>query len=118
MPFNLPYLLAAAGSNFVSRWTTLHVRQIKHDILYVFNKPGFTFVEILSPCPVGFGKSNSIEDGLEEMELYRQRCVLFAEGMSMDEMNIDLLQEIPIHVGTFVDRDRPPYTPTRLESES
>jgi 2-oxoglutarate ferredoxin oxidoreductase subunit beta len=115
LPFNLPYLLAAAGANYVSRWTTLHVRQIKQDILYTFNKPGFAFIEILSPCPVGFGKSNNIEDGLEEMELYRERCVM-ADGISLEDVGIDLREDRPIYIGAFIDRDQPPYTPIRLET--
>ena len=40
LPFNLPYLLAAAGANYVSRWTTIHARQTKDDILRAFDKPG------------------------------------------------------------------------------
>ncbi len=112
LPFNLPYLLAASGANYVSRWTTLHVRQVKEDILYTFGKPGFTFIEILAPCPVGFGKSNNIEDGLEEMELYRQRCVLASDGdVRAEELDIDLREERPIYVGRFIDRDRTPYRP-------
>jgi 2-oxoglutarate ferredoxin oxidoreductase subunit beta len=112
LPFNLPYLLAASGANFFSRWTTLHARQIKQDILTTFHKPGFTFIEILSSCPVGFGKSNNIEDGLEEMRFYRQRCVLARDGdVSADEINIDLREDRPIYVGKFLDRDRPAYKP-------
>jgi 2-oxoglutarate ferredoxin oxidoreductase subunit beta len=114
-PFNFPYLLAAAGANFVSRWTTLHVRQVKEDILYTFKKPGFTFVEVLAPCPIGFGKSNNIEDGLEEMELYRQRSVLIRDGdVRQDDLGIDLREQKPIYVGKFIDRDRPSYQPVRL----
>jgi 2-oxoglutarate ferredoxin oxidoreductase subunit beta len=109
LPFNLPYLLAAAGANLVARWTTLHARQALGSILYAFDKPGFTFIEILSPCPIGFGKSNDIEDGLEEMELYRKRCVLADDGTPMEEMGIDLREERPIYVGTFIDRDQPAY---------
>ncbi len=115
LPFNLPYLLAAAGANYVSRWTTLHVRQTKQDILYTFNKPGFTFIEILAPCPVGFGKSNNIDEGLDEMEIYRERCVL-ADGVPMDELGIDLREERPIYIGNFVNRQQPPYQPVRLEA--
>ena len=115
LPFNLPYLLAASGANFVSRWSNLHVRQIKEDILFTFTKPGFTFIEILCPCPVGFGKSNNIEDGLEEMELYRQRCVLVRDGdIRAEELDIDLREERPIYVGKFVDRDRAPYKPVEV----
>lgn len=114
LPFNFPYLLAAAGANFVSRWTTLHVRQTRADILYSFTKPGFCFVEVLSPCPIGFGKSNAIEDGLAEMLLYQDRCVL-REDVPMDELGIDLREEHPIYIGRFINRELPPYQPVKLE---
>jgi 2-oxoglutarate ferredoxin oxidoreductase subunit beta len=118
LPFNLPYLLAAAGANYVSRWRTLHVRQLKRDVLHTFSKPGFTFVEVLAPCPVGFGRANNIDDGLEEMELYRERCVLAGGGVSMEQLGIDLREEQPIYVGNFVNRDQPPYRPVQLEAVS
>ncbi|MFQ5942459.1 MAG: thiamine pyrophosphate-dependent enzyme [Anaerolineales bacterium] len=114
LPFNLPYLLAAAGAQFVSRWTTIHVRQIQEDILYMFNKPGFTFMEILSPCPVGFGKSNNIPEALDEMELYRERCVI-DPNVDMWDMEIDLRQDQPIYVGRMIDRDRPAYQSINLD---
>ena len=80
------------------------------------NERGFTFIEVLAPCPVGFGKSNNIQDGLEEMELYRQRCVLVRDGdVRGDDLNIDLREDQPIYVGRFADRDRPPYKPVTLE---
>ncbi len=115
LPFNLPYLMAAAGANFVSRWTTIHVRQLRQDILYTFNKPGFTFIEVLAPCPVGFGRPNNIPDGLDEMWLYRQRCVL-GWDVPLDQLEIDLREDQPIHVGRFIERDRPAYQPVRLET--
>ncbi|MFN2176161.1 MAG: thiamine pyrophosphate-dependent enzyme [Anaerolineales bacterium] len=114
LPFNLPFLLVASGANFVSRWSNLHVRQIKQDVLYAFSKKGFTFIEVLSPCPIGFGRSNSIDDGLEEMELYKERCILFRQGeVSTDELDIDLREDRPIYVGRFIDRDRDEYQPVR-----
>jgi len=111
LPFNLPYLLAAAGANYVSRWTALHVRQVKQDILRAFNKSGFAFLEVLSPCPIGFGKSNRIKDGLEEMDLYRDRCRLVRGDTPLSEMGIDLRQEQPIYIGNFVNRDQPAFRP-------
>ena len=113
-PFNLPYLLAASGASFVSRWTTIHVRQIQEDILYMFNKPGFTFMEVLSPCPIGFGKSNNIPEGVDEMKLYRERCVV-DPNVAMADLEIDLREDRPIYVGRMVDRDLTPYRPVRLE---
>jgi 2-oxoglutarate ferredoxin oxidoreductase subunit beta len=108
LPFNLPYLLAAAGANFVSRWTALHVRQVRRDILYAFDKPGFSFLEVLSPCPVGFGKSNQMGESLDEMLVYRDRCRV-AHDVPLDELGIDLEQGRPIYVGRFLDRDLKPY---------
>jgi 2-oxoglutarate ferredoxin oxidoreductase subunit beta len=119
LPFNLPYLLAAAGANYVSRWTTMHVRQIRKDILYTFTKPGFTFIEVLAPCPVGFGKSNRIEDGLAEMFLYKERCVLVQDGdVRADELGIDLRENLPIYVGKFVERYQQPYQSVRMEDHA
>ncbi|MDH5508702.1 MAG: thiamine pyrophosphate-dependent enzyme, partial [Anaerolineae bacterium] len=116
LPFNLPYLLAAAGANYVSRWTTMHVRQLKKEFLYTFTKPGFTFIEVLSPCPIGFGKSNNIDDGLEEMELYRQRSVVVQDGeYVMEDLEIDLREERPIYVGNFINRDNPAFKPIGRE---
>jgi len=115
-PFNLPYLLAAAGAVFVSRWTTLHVRQIKRDILYSFRKPGFTFIEVLSPCPVGFGRPNDIEDGVEEMRIYRRRSQLVyrvPDEVPWEALEVDLREERPIYVGRFVDREREVFQPVR-----
>ncbi len=117
LPFNLPYLLAAAGANFVSRWTAIHPRQLRKDVLYAFQKPGFSFIEVLSPCPIGFGKSNAIADGLEEMMLYRERCRVWG-GEALDELGIDLREERPIYVGRFIDRDLAPYRPVRVDPVS
>ena len=117
MPFNLPYLMAAAGANYVSRWTTIHVRQTKDDILHTFNHPGFTFIEVLAPCPIGFGKSNNIQDGLEEMELYRDRCVLVSNGdVRAEDLAIDLREDLPIHIGNFINLDKPAYRPISVEN--
>ncbi len=117
LPFNLPYLLAASGANFVSRWTTMHVRQIHEDILYAFEKPGFAFIEVLAPCPVGFGKSNKINEGLDEMWLYRRRCI-FTQDVNLEDLEIDLREEQPIHVGRFLDRDKPAYRPVEVEASA
>ena len=117
LPFNLMNLLSAAGANFVSRWTSLHVRQIRKDILYAFRKPGFSFIEVLVPCPVGFGRSNKLPEAIDELELYRERCEI-AEGVSLDQLGIDLHGDQPIYVGRFVDREAPPFQPIKLEVQT
>jgi 2-oxoglutarate/2-oxoacid ferredoxin oxidoreductase subunit beta len=114
-PFNLPQLAAAVGAVFVARWTTLHVRQLKETVKRMMKKKGFSFVEVLSPCPTSFGRPNDIGEGLDEMEVYRDRCVVDHKA-SLADIDIDLCDEsTPIVLGNFVDVERPPLNPRRQE---
>jgi 2-oxoglutarate ferredoxin oxidoreductase subunit beta len=111
-PFNLPDLARAAGASFVARWTVLHARQLREAILLGLNKRGFSFIEALSPCPTNFGRSNDLADGMQEMELYRQRCRIEHGTPAFDDLSIDILDEqSPIVVGNFVDIERAPFLP-------
>jgi 2-oxoglutarate/2-oxoacid ferredoxin oxidoreductase subunit beta len=117
-PFNLPQLAAAVGAIFVARWTTLHVRQLKETIKHVMKKKGFCFIEVLSPCPTSFGRPNDIGEGLDEMQVYRSRCVV-DHNASLEEIDIDLCdEESPIVLGNFVDIERPPLTARRQEASA
>lgn len=116
LPFNLPHLLMASGANYVSRWTSLHVRQVKEEILTMFTKPGFAFIEVLSPCPVGFGKLNQIDGGLDEMTLYKDRCEMVSDQIRDRDLVIDLREDRPIYIGNFVSRDQPAYRPATVDN--
>ena len=110
-PFNLPFLAQAVGASYVARWTVLHVRQLRAALIHAMNKEGFRFIEILSPCPTGFGRPNDIGDGISEMQNYLRRCVV-NNGIDLRETDIDLTQQdSPIYVGDFVDVDRPSFRP-------
>ncbi len=106
--FNLPRLAATLGAVFVSRWTSLHVRQLEKAMRRAIEKRGFTFIEVLSPCPVGFGKSNDIGEGLDEMWLYRKNCVIDPDA-DLSLADIDMRHDSTIVVGNFVDIERPVY---------
>jgi len=111
-PFNLPYLAAAVGAVYVSRWTTLHCRQLEKSMEKALEKKGFTFIEIISPCPTGFGRPNKLGEGLEELRYYRDKSVIKNDA-SWDEMELHMRGEEPVVVGDFVDTERP----THLELE-
>lgn len=110
-PFNLPHLADAVGASFVSRWTVLHLRQLRQAISRMMQKEGFCFIEILSPCPTGFGRPNNMGDGLEEMMRYKRRCQIDHE-VDLNTIDIDITsEESPITLGNFVDRERQPFRP-------
>jgi 2-oxoglutarate ferredoxin oxidoreductase subunit beta len=112
--FNLPHLAASLGAVYVARWTSLHVRQVHRSMLNAIRKPGFTFIEVISPCPVGFGKSNDIGEGLDEMRMYRTNSIVDPDA-DLKDAGIDMQKESPIVLGDFVDIERPVYAPSGVD---
>ncbi|MBI3965824.1 MAG: 2-oxoacid:ferredoxin oxidoreductase subunit beta [Chloroflexi bacterium] len=109
-PLNLPHFAAAAGAVFVARWTALHVRQLHGALERALSRRGFTFVEILAPCPISYGKSNDLGEGIDEMLLYRRHCVV-DDHVDLARAQVDLTTDQPIYLGNFVDVERPVYRP-------
>lgn len=105
-PFNLSYLAAASGASYVARWTTLHVRRLERAIGEALAKPGFSFVEIISPCPTLYGRLNKQKSGLEQMEYYKKSSVI---RHGADPRQADIALNGQIVVGKFVDLDKPSY---------
>ena len=112
-PFNLPWLAATCGAVYVARWTTLDARRIRDSVAEAAVKKGFTFIEIVSPCPVGYGRPNRIGSGLDEMKFYEEKWELrggnwiIQEGANPREADIDLGKAIV--VGKFVDIEKPTF---------
>jgi 2-oxoglutarate ferredoxin oxidoreductase subunit beta len=104
--FNLPHLVEAAGAVYVARWTTFHVRQLSRSIQEAFNKKGFSFIEVISPCPTLYQRRNKLGDGLDTMKYYKEKSKT-KHGCPTGEVGLTMQGEII--VGKFVDRDRPDY---------
>lgn len=105
-PFNVPYLVAASGATYVARWTVLHVRQLEWSIAEAMTKPGFSFIEVLAPCPTLYGRMNKEPKGLDTMHSYQERSVV-RDGADPKDVAID--SDGPIVVGKFVDIERPSF---------
>jgi 2-oxoglutarate ferredoxin oxidoreductase subunit beta len=104
--FNLPHLVEAAGAIYVARWTTYHVRQLARSMAEAFQKKGFCFIEVLSPCPTLYQRRNKLGDGLETMKYYKEHSKV-RHGAPTGEAALSLTGDIV--VGKFVDRERPDY---------
>jgi 2-oxoglutarate ferredoxin oxidoreductase subunit beta len=105
-PFNLPFLADSAGAVYVARWTTYHARQAIKAMKEAVQKSGFSFVEIISPCPTLYGRRNKLGDGLEMMRDFKEKSVV-KNGADTREVDLDFKGKIVC--GKFVDRDRPAY---------
>ena len=105
-PFNLAYLASASGASYVARWTTLHVRRLQRSIREALLKPGFSFVEVISPCPTLYGRLNKMKDVLDEMAFYKEHSTI---RHGADPRDADIALDGEIIVGKFLDVEKPSY---------
>lgn len=105
-PFNLPMLAAASGATYVARWTVFHVQRLRRCIRDALQRPGFSFVEVISPCPTNYGRRNKLGTALEEMKRYKEQSVVKHDA-SLEDLDLALGGQIVC--GNFRDRSRPPY---------
>jgi 2-oxoglutarate ferredoxin oxidoreductase subunit beta len=105
-PFNLPFLAESCGAVYVARWTSYHVRQLIKSMKDALLKKGFSFVEVLSPCPTLYGRRNRLGDGLQLMKYFKEHSVT-KNNADTKTLGLDFQGEIV--VGRFVDKVRPTY---------
>ncbi len=105
-PFNLPYLADSSGAGYVARWTVYHVRHVTKAIKEAIAHRGFSFVEIISPCPTLYSRRNRLGDGLDQMKFYKENSEI-KNGADTKEVGMDFQGKII--VGKFVDRERKTY---------
>ncbi|MGQ9582503.1 MAG: thiamine pyrophosphate-dependent enzyme [Thermoplasmatota archaeon] len=108
-PMPVAELVAAAGANYVARWTTYHVRQLTGAMEELLTGEGFRFLEIVSQCPT-YVHPGGKRSGAEILELFRDISAPLGEGRRAGK-GARLL------VGTLVDRRRPGYMRAMLDME-
>jgi 2-oxoglutarate ferredoxin oxidoreductase subunit beta len=104
--FNLPLLAAASGATYVARWTSLDPRRLRQSIVEALNKKGFSFVEVISPCPTNYGRRNKLGEAIDEMRYYQEKSVI-KHFAPLEEAELTLGG--PIVVGKFVDKEKPTF---------
>ncbi len=105
-PFNLPFLADACGAVYVARWTVFHVKQLTRAMKEALLKPGFTFIEVLAPCPTLYLRRNRLGDGVDQVKYYKEKSTI-KHGADTKEVGLGFQSDIV--VGKFVDRERPTW---------
>jgi 2-oxoglutarate ferredoxin oxidoreductase subunit beta len=105
-PLNLPYLAEASGAVYIARWTPFHIKRLRHSMVEAILKRGFSFIEIISPCPTVYSRYNRLGNGLEMLRYFRQNSRI-EDGA--DTKNIDLEMGKEIVIGKFVDIQKPTF---------
>jgi len=109
-PFNVSALAAASGAVYVARWTVLHARRLERSITEALLKPGFSMVEVISPCPTGFGRRHKQRQGIDTMRYYYEHSIIRHDA---DLSETDLGLNDDIIEGKFVDIDKPTFLEQR-----
>ncbi|MBW1801780.1 MAG: 2-oxoacid:ferredoxin oxidoreductase subunit beta [Deltaproteobacteria bacterium] len=98
-PFNLPWMAHASGATYIARWTILHTRDLTEAIEEALLKRGFSFIEVLAPCPVNYGRRNK-ESALDSLRIYQEKTII-KNWANPAEADIDFNKGIIL--GKFVD---------------
>ncbi len=106
-PFNLPLLASSLNVPYVARWTSLHPRRLVNSIEDAIKKDGLGFVEVITPCPEGFGKANGFPEGIDMLEYFEENAVIDHDA-DLRDVGINMEGEELI-LGNFVDEDSIPY---------
>ena len=105
-PFNLPYLASASGASYVARWTVLHLRELERAITEAMIKPGFSFIDVIAPCPPIYGRMNKMPLPMDSMRYYQEKTII---RHGADPKEADITLNGPILAGKFVDIERPTF---------
>ena len=104
--FDLAELAVAAGANYVSRWTTYHVKQLTDSIKTGMETPGLSFIEAMSQCPTSYGRKNKLRQPLDMIEYMRDHSILLSKKRRL-EAEGKVIPETTFAVGEFVRSSRP-----------
>ena len=104
--FDVCNVVKAAGGSFVARGTVYDVNQLEDLIGKAMDHKGFSFVEIISPCPTHFGRSNKLGEAPAMMQWIKDHTLSIkqAEGLSYDELKDKFV------TGIFEDREQEDYS--------
>jgi len=84
-PFDLCRLVRGAGGTYVARYSVTQpvalIRSIKKAIQHV----GFSFIDVLSPCPTHYGRRNLMARPEEMIQDLIRRCILKEEAERLAE---------------------------------
>ena len=104
--FDICELVMGAGATFVARTSAYHAIETKNFIKQAFEHDGFSLVEIISACPVIYGRLNRKGDAPEMMRSMKENVITASafEKLSLENRENKVIRGILRNV------DKPEYT--------
>lgn len=99
LPFDLCRLTKACGAQFVTRYTVFHIRPLINAIKKSLTTKGFSFIDVVSPCPTHFGRRNKQPTLYDMLTDLKNRSVRYETAKNLKRS--ELIDKIVI--GEFSD---------------
>ncbi|MDD3656033.1 MAG: thiamine pyrophosphate-dependent enzyme [Atribacterota bacterium] len=104
--FDISALAASAGASYVARGNIFDVNQTTRFIKKALLKKGFSVVEVISDCPISFGRINKLRTPVQMLEWIKSITVPKTTWEKLSEEE----KEKKIPTGEFLDINIPEYT--------
>ncbi len=100
-PLNIPLIIKNCGASFMARWTPLHCRRLMFSMKKAFNKQGFSFIEVLSPCLMYHASDGNLGKKLDRMGILLKNSTI-EKNENPEELEIRKGKKFII--GNFIDK--------------
>ncbi|MGM0381998.1 MAG: thiamine pyrophosphate-dependent enzyme [Thermodesulfobacteriota bacterium] len=84
-PFDLCKLVLGAGAPYVARYSVTQPLALLAAIKKSLTISGFTFIEVLSPCPTQFGRRNKYDSPADMLKALMASCISKEEANNLSE---------------------------------
>ncbi|MDR2573715.1 MAG: 2-oxoacid:ferredoxin oxidoreductase subunit beta [Desulfovibrio sp.] len=103
--FDLCELVKAAGANFVARETAVGGIRLKNRIKEALQNPGFSFMDIISPCTTLFGPRNKLKKPVDMLNWLKEKAI---PASKYDQIE-NAAQQGYFKIGVFKNENNPSY---------
>jgi 2-oxoglutarate ferredoxin oxidoreductase subunit beta len=109
-PFDLCSLVMGAGASYVARWTLGYPYETVKAVREGLQNRGFSFIEMLVPCPTGYAKRQKLPEGRETWDWYKKSTILRSKYLALTKE--ERARETRIVIGRLRHEPRAEFTAT------
>jgi 2-oxoglutarate ferredoxin oxidoreductase subunit beta len=103
-PFNIPHLGNSCGALYTARWTPFHTEELAASIAEAMHKRGLSVIEILAPGPNYYTSIAGVHEDIAQF--YYDNAEI---KNNEDPRNVGISADKKIIVGSFTNREKPPF---------
>jgi 2-oxoglutarate ferredoxin oxidoreductase subunit beta len=88
-PFDICRLVEAAGAAYVARYSVAQPFPVVESIKKALQTKGFSFVEVISACPIQYGRRNQLNTPAEMLEYLMRQCITDEEAAELSAEELE-----------------------------